>query len=102
MNSVSFLFIMLFGALFGFVFPYLLHELGLARKYAFSWISVFALVLLSFIGFMLYPVFIFGIWGMNDFKAFYDLSGGIFLGLSVALLIGGGANLAYHAYREKK
>ena len=101
MNSVSFFFIMLFGLLFGFVFPYLLHELGLARKYAHSWMAVFALVLLSFMGFMLYPVFIFGIWGVNEFRLFYELSGGVFIGLAVALLIGGGANLLYHAYREK-
>jgi len=102
MNDISFFFIMLFGVTFGYVFPYLLEELEVSKKFAYSWISVFLLALLSFLGFIMYPFFIFGYFSLNNIELFYTMSSGVFLWLAVALLVGGAAHLVYRAYRERK
>jgi hypothetical protein len=102
MNSISFFFIMLFGVTFGYVFPNLLEELGLSKKFAYSWIAVFFLAFLSFLGFIAYPFFIFGHLGFSSVELFYTMSGSVFLWLAVALLVGGAAHLLYRAYRERK
>jgi len=102
MNDISFFFIMLFGVTFGYVFPNLLEELGVSKKFAYSWISVFLLALLSFLGFIMYPFFIFGYFSFSSVELFYNMSSGVFLWLAVALLAGGAAHLVYRAYRERK
>ena len=102
MNDISFFFIMLFGVTFGYVFPNLLEELGISKKFAYSWISVFLLALLSFLGFIMYPFLIFGYFSLTSIESFYNMSRGVFLWLAVALLAGGAAHLVYRAYRERK
>ena len=102
MNDISYFFIMAFGATFGFVFLDLLEELGLSKKLSHSWLAVFLLAFLSFLGYLLYPIVIFGQFVINDLGSFYNQSGGIFIGLAVALLLGGGLHLGYHLLREKK
>jgi hypothetical protein len=102
MNDISFFFIMLFGVTFGYVFPNLLEELGLSKKFAYSWISVFLLALLSFLGFIMYPFLIFGYFSLTSIESFYNMSSGVFLWLAVALLLGGAAHLVHRAYRESK
>ncbi len=108
MNDISYFFIMLFGVIFGFVFPDLLEELGLAKKLSHSWLAVLLLTFLSLLGFLFFPIVIFGNFVINNLDCFYKKgptcpdSGGIFLWLAIALLIGGGAHLAYHIFREKK
>jgi len=93
---------MLFGVTFGYVFPNLLEELGLSKKFAYSWISVFLLALLSFLGFIMYPFLIFGYFSLTSIESFYNMSSGVFLWLAVALLLGGAAHLVHRAYRESK
>ena len=102
MNDISFFFILLFGIIFGYVFPVLLEELGASKKVARSWIAVFSLALLSFLGFLLYPFVIFGYFGTAEIGSFYTQASGIFLYLAVSFLIGGAANLGYDLFREKK
>jgi hypothetical protein len=102
MNDISFFFIMLFGVTFGYLFPYLLEELGISKKFAYSWVSVFLLALLSFLGFIMYPFLIFGYFSLTNIESFYNMSSGVFLWLAVALLLGGAAHLVYRAYRERK
>ena len=102
MNDISFFFIMLFGVLFGYIFPELLEELGLSKKTAHSWIAAFFLAFLSFLGFLLFPLVLYGRFVFNSVDLFYKQSGGIFLWLAIALLLGGAANLAYQLLREKK
>lgn len=102
MNDISYFFIMLFGTTFGFVFLDLLEELGLSKKLSHSWLAVFLLAFLSLLGFLIYPIVIFGTFVINDLGSFYNQSGGVFIGLAMALLFGGGVHLAYHMIREKK
>lgn len=102
MNDLSYFFIMLFGGMFGFVFLDLLEELGLSKKMSHSWIAVIFLAFLSLLGFLIYPLAIFGVFTLNDLGLFYNQSGGVFMGLTLALLFGGGAHLAYHIFSEKK
>jgi len=102
MNDISYFFIMAFGATFGFAFLDLLEELGLSKKVSHSWLAVFLLAFLSLLGFLLYPILIFGQFVINDLGSFYSQSGGVFIGLAMAFLFGGGAHLAYHMLREKK
>jgi len=102
MNFISYFFIMVFGVLFGYVFPDLLEELGLSKKLSHSWIAVFLLAFLSFAGFIIYPLLLFNTVAFNSVENFYKDANGVFLGLAVALLIGGAAHLAYTMFREKK
>ena len=105
--------------MFSYIFPELLEELGLSKKVSHSWIAVFFLAFLSFIGFMIYPIAVFffssvfaaifagksinfSLLVFNNLDSFYKGSGGIFLWLTISFLIGGAANLIYSALRERK
>jgi len=74
----------------------------MSKKIAHSWIVTFFLAFLSFLGFLLFPLVLYGRFIFNSVDLFYKQSGGIFLWLAIALLLGGAANLAYHLLREKK
>ena len=102
MNAFSFSLIAMFGLLLGFIFPDLLEELGLSKKSSHSWIAVFFLSFLSFLGFFTFPLFTSGVIAFNDLSNFYSASGGVFLGLAVAFLIGGGVHLAVHFVQEQR
>jgi hypothetical protein len=100
MNDFSFLLIMLFGALFGFLFQDLLTEAGLDKRYRSSPISVLILPFFAFIGFILYPVLSYGVMQFAEGE-FY---GTVFFWLAVSLLIGGVVRYAvtYALEYEKK
>ena len=104
MNDVSSFFILLFGVIFGYIFPSLLEELGVPKKISRSWIAIFSLALLSFLGFILYPIILFQQFTLNGVENFYDPNnsyGKIFLWLAIAFLIGGALHLAYQMFRDK-
>ena len=90
--------VVLFGLLFGYVFPTLLQEAGVSRKFAGSWLAVFGLGLFSFAVFMLYPFFTVGILALNDLDSFYKAFDGVYLWLSIALMLGAAANVVSEGF----
>ena len=93
MNSFSFALIVLFGLFFGYAFPALLGEAGVSTKFARSWLVVFGLGLFSFAVYMVYPFFTFGILSFNNLESFYTAFDGIYLWMSIALMLGAAANV---------
>lgn len=85
-NSLSFFFMVLFGILFGYIFPDLLKEIGLKREKAHSPLAILALAFLAFLGYMTYPYFAFGTLSFNDISSFYGTE---MFWITVALIIGG-------------
>jgi hypothetical protein len=105
MNIVSFSFILAFGVLFGYVFPYLLEELGVSKKFSRSLLATVFLVFLSFIGFLLYAFVLFGQFAAADLGTFYDRfdqNWRVFLWLAVMLFVGGGAHMLQSKLREMR
>lgn len=103
MNSLSFTLILLFGILIGFVFQDLLKELGVSEKRAHSFITVFGLTFIAFLGYLLLPFLIYGSFQLNPMESLYASEYNVFLMMMFCVFIGGIARLGfYHFLKVKK
>lgn len=106
MNTFSFYLIVAAGFLIGLVFSDLLEELGLEKKYSRSGLAVIALALISFTAFITYSFFMLGVIDIGAFSQrvgeFYNASSGVFLWMTVALIVGGFARIGINRVRERK
>jgi L-cystine uptake protein TcyP (sodium:dicarboxylate symporter family) len=93
MNLLSFVFIIIFGAAFGFVFKDLLEGAGMKSE-ASSWIAVIALGFVALAGFVLYPLFYLGIFTLQGLDSFYNSTQ---FWLTVSLVAGGFARFGISA-----
>ena len=89
MVDFSAVLLFLFGLLFGFIFNDLLKEAGL-KEYYDSFLMPIVLAFLSFAGFMLFNLLLFGVRQFPDLNLFYN---SVPFWLTVALLIGGYSRL---------
>jgi hypothetical protein len=85
------------GLLLGFIFPRLLKELDIDVSKEHAILSVVGFAFIVFVAFMLYPLFAFGSFQINDISSFYGTD---YFWLVVAILVGGFANFVLQRIRK--